>query len=179
VPDPRPRCRTVGVHALLVAASLVAGCSGRTVAPREVEPPGTAAASGPIDAAPADAATLTPADDLVLPGTRQVTTSTSISVLDPVKFLGASARLDPSSLPMLDAIATTLLGDPAIRALEVQAYGDDAPPEHQQQLGTQRALAIVAYLVYRGVPRGRLDAVGLAGAPAVQGVRTAFLIIRD
>lgn len=88
---------------------------------------------------------------------RSVVTSTSISILDQIAFVGTTAKVDPVSNEMLDAIASTLTGNPGIKVVEVQMHGD-------QKLADQRATAIVDELVSRGVTRERLRASGIASA---------------
>jgi outer membrane protein OmpA-like peptidoglycan-associated protein len=96
---------------------------------------------------------------------RKVVTETSIEIIGPIEFAGASSRLHPgkSTTKMLDAIAQTLLGNPSITKVEIRAYGADATFQ-RGLLGTQRARVIVAALVARGVDGKRLVARGY-GAP--------------
>jgi outer membrane protein OmpA-like peptidoglycan-associated protein len=101
-------------------------------------------------------------------------TSTSITILDQIAFVGVSSVLDPVSFPMLDAVAATLDGNPSIRAMEVSASGADGPAQWQRLLGEERARAIVDYLVHQGVDRVRLRPLGTAQVP----VRTAFSILQ-
>ena len=90
---------------------------------------------------------------------RRVVTSTSITILDQIAFVGVSSVIDPISLPMLDAVASTLDGNPSIRAMEVRASGADGPTQWQRLLGEERARAIVDYLVHKGVDRVRLSSI--------------------
>jgi len=96
---------------------------------------------------------------------RLVVTSTSVEILDPIQFLAGSPALDPRSARILDAIASTLLGNPSIRLVEVHAYGADALAQFQARVGADRAQTIVNELVARGVDRKRLVAAGKATAP--------------
>jgi outer membrane protein OmpA-like peptidoglycan-associated protein len=154
---------------------VIAGCGGdKAVPPRQPAPEVVIVVP---DARPATGDAPEPFEP---PGTgRTVVTTTSITILDPIKFVGATARLDPSSNPILDAIAATLTGNPDIRVLEVHCFGSEAPARHQQQLGHQRALAIAGYLAYRGVAPARLRAVGVAGPPPAPEIRVELVIIRD
>jgi hypothetical protein len=92
---------------------------------------------------------------------RVVVVDTSIEILQPVRFVGATSNI-ASSQRMLDAVAETLIGNPSIKKLEVIAYGNDAPvgPLGQIALGERRARSVVGELVRRGVEAARLQASG-------------------
>lgn len=105
---------------------------------------------------------------------RTVVTSTSITILDQIGFIGISSMIDPISYPMLDAVALTLDGNPSIRAMEISASGADGPAQWRKLLGDERARALIDYLVHKGVDRARLRARGTAAVP----VRTSFLILQ-
>ena len=47
--------------------------------------------------------------------TRQIHVESSLRVLDPIAFVDHSAALTPGSQDTLDAIATTLAGNPGLR----------------------------------------------------------------
>lgn len=105
---------------------------------------------------------------------RRVVTSTSITILDQIAFVGTSAMIDPVSYPMLDAVVATLDGNPSIRVMEVIASGRDAPDGWRQVLGDRRARMIMEYMVSKGADRARLRARGDATAPQV----SSFLILQ-
>ncbi|MEO8702741.1 MAG: OmpA family protein [Kofleriaceae bacterium] len=90
-----------------------------------------------------------------------IMTETSIIVLQPVHFRSAGATIVPESFPILDMVATTLLGNPDITVIEIQGHtdelGDDA---HNLALSQQRAEAVVQYLTSHGVQPARLRAQG-------------------
>ena len=92
---------------------------------------------------------------------RVVMTSTSIEVLENVHFEHRSAAIMPRSLPLLDAIVTTLQGNPDITLIEIQGHtderGDDAA---NLRLSTRRARAVRDYLVAKGIAASRLEATG-------------------
>jgi hypothetical protein len=90
---------------------------------------------------------------------RRVVTETSIEIYDPIRFVGTSPEIAPSSTRMLDAIAATLNGNPSIRVMAVRAFGVDATRD-QLVLGERRARAVVFELVRRGVAQARLRAQG-------------------
>ena len=104
---------------------------------------------------------------------RTVVTSTTITILDQIGFVGVSSMIDPISFPMLDALALTLDGTPSIRGIEIVASGGDGPAQWRLLLGDERARVVMDYLVHKGVDRARLRARGTATVP----VRTSFLIL--
>lgn len=109
---------------------------------------------------------------------RQVVTDTQIEIYDRVAFVGLTDVLTDTSRDVLDAIASTLDGNPSILLVEVVAYGDDGAPEWQQVIGARRAQAIVDYLVKHGVARERLRARGVAQSPPGHHGRPQFEILR-
>jgi outer membrane protein OmpA-like peptidoglycan-associated protein len=78
-----------------------------------------------------------------------------------VFFETGRSVIRPISFDLLDEVAAVLLSHPEAGAVEVaghtDAQGDDA---RNQQLSLERAESVVAYLVRRGVPAGRLTARG-------------------
>jgi OmpA-OmpF porin, OOP family len=88
-----------------------------------------------------------------------VTSETTIEVLDPVSFTG-EAELAPSSSKILDAVASTLEGNPSIKLVEVQVFVIDGDEATRQQRADRRAQAIVDYLVGKGVAAARLRTKG-------------------
>lgn len=107
-----------------------------------------------------------------------VTTDTHVDILDPIKFFVASPAIDPISTPILDAVASTLTGNPSIQVVEVIAYGADAVPSLQQSVALARAEAVVAALVARGVDQKRLRASGEAVPTQGNGPGPTFLILK-
>ena len=110
---------------------------------------------------------------------RHVVTETSIEILGPIHFDGATARLHPgkSTQHMLDAVADAFNGNPSIVKVEVRAYGSDATAQ-RGLLGVQRARAIVVALVARGVAANRLVPRGFAGPRAGESSDPAFYILK-
>jgi outer membrane protein OmpA-like peptidoglycan-associated protein len=106
--------------------------------------------------------------------TRRVVTSTSITILDQIAFVGSSALIDPTSYPMLDAVVATLDGNPSIRVMEVIASGRDAPDGWRQVLGDRRARMMMEYMISKGADRARLRSRGEAAAPQI----SSFLILQ-
>jgi outer membrane protein OmpA-like peptidoglycan-associated protein len=107
-----------------------------------------------------------------------VETDTHVEILDPIKFFVASPAIDPRSTPILDAVASTLTGNPSIKVVEVIAYGADAVPSLQQSVALARAQAVVAELVARGVDQKRLRASGEAVPTPGNGPGPTFLILK-
>lgn len=86
----------------------------------------------------------------------------SIRILKQVHFQRDSARIRRNSLPILDAVAATLRGNPQIRLVEVQGHADErASDEYNIQLTRDRAAAVMEYLVTTGgIDRDRLRSAG-------------------
>lgn len=115
---------------------------------------------------------------------RVVVTESETTILDVVEFDPGTATLRPTSQPILDAVAATLLGNPSIQLVEVQSHtsrlGDH---DVSFPLSNQRAQAVVAYLVDAGVPASRLVARGYGDTqpidPAIpaNNERVSFLIL--
>jgi len=100
---------------------------------------------------------------------RTIVTSTTITILEDVKFAEDSAVVPPSAAGLLDAVAETLKGNPDLLKVEVQGHadGDEADP---LPLSQARAEAVRALLLARGIAPGRLVAKGVGDdAPAGPG----------
>lgn len=91
------------------------------------------------------------------PPGRVVVTETETTVLDVVEFEPGSAILRPTSLPTLDAVATTLVGNPSIAMVEVQSHTRTGA---ELELSGLRADLVRTYLVAHGVAPDRLVAQG-------------------
>jgi outer membrane protein OmpA-like peptidoglycan-associated protein len=109
------------------------------------------------------------------PRERVVVTDTEIERLDPVEFLPGSTTLEPHSIRTLDAVATTLTGNPNIALVAVHTVAPDALAQLRRRLAADRANVVIAHLVSRGVARTRLVPDPAAGSP---GAATEFLILR-
>jgi outer membrane protein OmpA-like peptidoglycan-associated protein len=92
---------------------------------------------------------------------RIVVTDASITILEPVTFKDGSGVIAPSSFPILDAVAETMLGNPDIQLVELQGHtderGDDAA---NLALSDRRAMAVRDYLIAKDVAAQRLVAQG-------------------
>ena len=81
-------------------------------------------------------------------------------VLASIRFRADTATLEPASFASLDSVAASLRAYPAVD-VEIQGHTSDAgPPDKNLQLSQQRAEAVAAYLVSKGVERRRLTPIG-------------------
>jgi len=110
---------------------------------------------------------------------RKVVTETSIEIIGPIRFEGATAELahTASTQKMLDAIAQTVNGNPSILEVEVRAYGVDAKSQ-RGVLASARARAIVNALVQRGVDPKRLVPRGFGAPRPGESADPAFFIAK-
>jgi OmpA-OmpF porin, OOP family len=92
---------------------------------------------------------------------RVVVTDTKIEILDKVYFEYNKAIIKSESYPILDAVAATLEGNPDIQAVEVQGHTDERGNDaYNLSLSDQRAKAVKAYLVEKGIAEDRLEGQG-------------------
>ncbi len=92
---------------------------------------------------------------------RVIVTDTAITILEPIYFTADSARLDPRSRPILDAVAATLIDNKDILLLEVQGHTDHlGDAAVNLALSERRAEAVRRYLIDAGVEAQRLIAKG-------------------
>ena len=89
---------------------------------------------------------------------RVVVVTTAIEIIEPIRFRAQTAVSAPESTRMLDAIAATLVGNPGLTKIEIRVHAATA------ELAAQRARAIVAQLVARGVTEDRLRPVAVRDA---------------
>jgi OOP family OmpA-OmpF porin len=87
------------------------------------------------------------------------------TILQGIKFAYASAELEDSSIPMLDALVSTLRNQPGLRA-QIAGYTDSnvRDPERNRELSLDRAQAVYSYLVAHGIAADRLTAAGYGDA---------------
>lgn len=86
---------------------------------------------------------------------RRVYCDVSTEILDVICFEGE--RIHPAALPILDAISSTLKGNPSIELIEIQAY---APGDDALAVSQRRAERVRAAMIARGVAPARLTARG-------------------
>ena len=88
-------------------------------------------------------------------------TDTKIEILDKVYFEYNKAIIKSESYPILDAVAATLEGNPDIQLIEVQGHTDERGNDaYNLSLSDQRAKAVKAYLVDKGIAEDRLEGQG-------------------
>ncbi|MGF1663807.1 MAG: OmpA family protein [Kineosporiaceae bacterium] len=90
-----------------------------------------------------------------------------------VRFDDATAELSPAAREVLDAVAGHLVRYPDVRVV-VEGHTDSTGSvESNRRLSGRRADAVLAYLVSRGVPPGRMEAAGYADSRPVASDDTA------
>jgi len=84
-----------------------------------------------------------------------------IEVGEPIQFQSNSARILATSLPVLDAVAGIIKGDPGIRRVRVEGHTDGKGVRGWNlTLSKRRARAVVTHLVRSGISPRRLIARG-------------------
>jgi outer membrane protein OmpA-like peptidoglycan-associated protein len=97
-----------------------------------------------------------------------------IEIMEAVYFADNRDLIEARSHALLDNVARILVEQPRIRRLRVEGHTDDRGADDKNLgLSQRRAIAVVRYLVGRGVARERLDAVGLGENRPVADNRTA------
>ncbi len=113
----------------------------------------------------------------------------NIRILQAINFETDSAQIRPDSIPIVEAVAATLRGNPQIQLVQVQGHADErGSDDHNLQLTRDRAASVVRALVERGVDRARLQSAGYGERCPVQvghneaawsrNRRVVFLILR-
>ena len=116
-------------------------------------------------------------------------TDTSIEILDMVYFEYNKAVIKSVSYPILDAVASTLEGNPSIQLIEVQGHTDERGNDaYNLDLSDRRAAAVKKYLEDKGVAADRLESQGYGETQPVdqnhnekawaKNRRVAFLILK-
>jgi outer membrane protein OmpA-like peptidoglycan-associated protein len=90
-----------------------------------------------------------------------VITKDKLEILDSVYFKTNKAVIEKKSYPLLDNVAAVLIAHPEIVKVRVEGHTDSqGPDEKNLVLSQKRAQAVVDYLIKKGVPAERLEAVG-------------------
>ncbi len=92
---------------------------------------------------------------------RVVVTDTSIEILDMIYFEYDKAIIKKESYDILDAVASTLQGNPSISLIEIQGHTDERGNDaYNLDLSDRRAASVKTYLVGKGVEDNRLTSQG-------------------
>ncbi|MCP4599634.1 MAG: OmpA family protein [Proteobacteria bacterium] len=90
-----------------------------------------------------------------------VLTGTDIKILKKVYFEYDSAVIMEVSFNILDAVAATVINNPQIDFIEVQGHADErGNDDYNLRLTTDRAAAVVTYLIKKGVKKKKLRSAG-------------------
>ena len=97
-----------------------------------------------------------------------VITKNQLQILDQVYFVTGSAKLSPKSNKLLDNISRVMLAHLEIWKVRVEGHTDNVGnADKNMKLSQDRAAAVVAYLVKKGVAPERLEAQGLGDTKPV------------
>jgi len=92
----------------------------------------------------------------------------SIRLGQPIRFVGASAKLTPDAQRALDGVAALLSAHPEVRRVAVVAHWDSSlSQEAAEALTKQQAEAVRGYLLARGITGERLVAEGAGNTQPV------------
>ena len=105
---------------------------------------------------------------------RVIVTTTSITILKAVEFSRGSARVQPDSLPMIEAVASTMQNFPDM-VIEISGFAErgEARP---RRLSWRRAAAVKDALVGLGVPVDRVNVQKERGGRSQRTVE--FVVVR-
>jgi outer membrane protein OmpA-like peptidoglycan-associated protein len=117
---------------------------------------------------------------------RVVVEESNITILDQIYFERGRSSLRESSLPIVDATAATLAGNPNITAVDIEGHASDDESD-AWSISAERASAVRAALVARGVAGSRLRtrpmgstqpvAAGTSASARERNRRVAFRIV--
>jgi len=105
---------------------------------------------------------------------RRITGSSEIEILKQVEFATGSARILPSSYPILDEVYRLLNVNKEITLLSIEGHTDDrGSDELNQKLSGERAQSCMEYLVKKGIDNARLRSEGFGEKRPVADNETA------
>jgi OOP family OmpA-OmpF porin len=112
------------------------------------------------EAAPAPVATPKPTP--VIPKPKKVNVKKNKIVIDEkVQFENDKAVILPASHELLDEVVSVIKENPQITKVLVEGHASaDGDDKHNLQLSGERAKAVMAYLVAKGIEQTRLEAKG-------------------
>ena len=88
-----------------------------------------------------------------------------ITINDRIFFALGSEGIRPSSFPILDRVASTLVARPDIEEVSIQGHAARNPNgDVNLALSVQRTKAVVDYLVAKGVDRSRISSIGFGSS---------------
>ena len=129
---------------------------------------------GILDAAdkcPLEAETLNGKDDADGCPEKEATvfiTKEKVTITDKVFFETGKATLQKKSDALLNEVANVLKNFPRVKKVRVEGHTDDkGKAEQNQKLSEERARAVVAFLVKKGVAKERLEAAGFGSTRPV------------
>jgi len=92
---------------------------------------------------------------------RRAKGSNEIEVLKRIEFEFDRSTILPESYPILDEVVSLLAANPTIKKMTIEGHTDNqGTPEYNQKLSDDRAGAVLAYLVKKGIDAGRLTSMG-------------------
>lgn len=150
---PNTRTLAVGLPALLLAFVFTA-CGGTMAfeGKKAFAVTGNEAAPAPVVPKPAP----------VVPKPKKVNVQKNKIVIDEkVQFENDKAVILPASHALLDEVVGVIKENPQIKKVLVEGHASsDGDDKHNLQLSDDRAKAVMAYLVAKGIEQGRLEAKG-------------------
>lgn len=101
-------------------------------------------------------------------------TQTSIKILDKVYFNTNKATIQKRSNRLLDNVALVIKNHPEIPTIRIEGHTDDkGKDDYNKDLSQRRADRVRLYLIDKGVPEDRLEAVGFGEEKPVADNSTA------
>ena len=92
---------------------------------------------------------------------RVIIEGSDIVILDKIQFATASAKILPESMPIVEAVASTLKGHPEFLKVEIAGHADErASDAYNLNLTKARARSVLNALLQRGIARNRLVSQG-------------------